>query len=90
MSSPFAVYVTAIGGPEVLKPQNIPRPVPKTTEVVIAHTAVAVNFVDIYLRAGQPHSHNPTPPFIPGVSAVGRIVAIGSEVKDLTVGQKAT
>ncbi|MEY3672752.1 MAG: quinone oxidoreductase Qor [Pseudomonadota bacterium] len=90
MSSPFAVYVTAIGGPEVLKPQNIPMPVPKPTEVVIAHTAVAVNFVEIYLRAGQPHSHNPTPPFIPGVSGVGRIVAIGSEVKDLTVGQKAT
>ena len=90
MSAPFAVFVTAIGGPEVLQAQPIPMPVPKADEVVIEHTAVAVNFVDIYLRAGQPHSHNPTPPFIPGVSGIGRIKAVGSNVKDLKIGDKAT
>ena len=90
ISAPFAVYVTAIGGPEVLKAQAIAMPVPGQDEVVIAQTAVAVNFVDIYLRAGQPHSHNPTPPFVPGVSAVGRVHAIGSNVRDIKVGDKAT
>ena len=88
--APFAVFVTAIGGPEVLKAQPIAMPVPGADEVVIEHTAVAVNFVDIYLRAGQPHSHNPTPPFIPGVSGVGRICAVGSNVHDMKIGDKAT
>ena len=90
MSNPFAVFVTAIGGPDVLKAQPISMPVPGADEVVIEQTAVAVNFVDIYLRAGQPHSHNPTPPFIPGVSGVGRIKAVGSNVHDLKIGDKAT
>lgn len=90
MSAPFAVFVTAIGGPEVLKARPIEIPTPAADEVVIKQTAVAVNFVDIYLRAGQPHSHNPTPPFIPGVSGIGRVIAIGSNVRELSVGDKAT
>jgi len=88
--SPFAVFVTRIGPPDVLKAQSIEMPVPAADEVVIEHTAVAVNFVDIYLRAGQPHSHNPEPPFVPGVSAIGRVVAVGADVKDVKVGDKAT
>jgi hypothetical protein len=36
----------------------------KDNEVLVEHTAIGVNFVDIYLRAGQAHSHNPEPPFI--------------------------
>lgn len=90
MQSPFAVFVTRIGGPDVLKAEPIDMPTPAADEVVIEHTAVAVNFVDIYLRSGQPHSHNPEPPFIPGVSGVGRVVAIGSDVTDLKVGDKVT
>lgn len=90
MQGAFAVYVTKIGGPEVLQAKPIDIPVPKPDEVVVEHTAVAVNFVDIYLRAGQPHSHNPEPPFIPGVSAIGNIVALGSDVKDLSIGDKIT
>lgn len=90
MQGAFAVYVTKIGGPEVLQARPIDIPVPKPDEVVVEHTAVAVNFVDIYLRAGQPHSHNPEPPFIPGVSAIGNIVALGSDVKDLSIGDKIT
>lgn len=90
MLGTFAVYVTEIGGPDVLKAKVIEMPRPKPDEVVIEHTAIAVNFVDIYLRAGQPHSHNPEPPFIPGVSAIGHVVALGDEVKDLKIGDKVT
>jgi NADPH2:quinone reductase len=49
MKAPYAVYVTKIGGPEVLQAQAIEMPVAKPNEVVIAHTAIAVNFVDVYL-----------------------------------------
>ncbi|MFO7747774.1 MAG: quinone oxidoreductase [Orrella sp.] len=90
MQTPFAVFVTEIGGPEVLQAKPIDMPEPGPDEVVIEQTAVAVNFVEIYLRAGQPHSHNPTPPFVPGVSGVGRVSAIGQSVNDVSVGDKVT
>ena len=88
MKAPYAVFVTKIGGPEVLVPKAIEMPRAGPREVVIEHTAIAVNFVDVYLRSGQPHSHNPEPPFIPGVSAVGRVVEVGSDVSFLKVGDK--
>jgi len=90
MQSPFAVFVTALGGPDVLQAQSLDMPVPADNEVLVEHTAVAVNFVEIYLRAGQPHSHNPTPPFVPGVSGVGRVLALGKAVVGLSVGEKVT
>jgi NADPH2:quinone reductase len=90
MQAPYAVYVTKLGGPEVLQAKPIDMPVAQANEVVIAHTAIAVNFVDVYLRAGQPHSHNPDPPFIPGVSGVGRIVEVGASVTGLAVGDLIT
>lgn len=90
MKAPYAVFVTKIGGPEVLVPKAIEMPRAGPREVVIEHTAIAVNFVDVYLRSGQPHSHNPEPPFIPGVSAVGRVVEVGSDVSFLKVGDKVT
>lgn len=90
MQSPFAVVVTALGGPEVLQAKPIEMPVPGEDDVVVEHTAVAVNFVEIYLRSGQPHSHNPTPPFVPGISGVGRVVAVGSAVAGVPLGAKVT
>jgi len=90
MHSPFAVFVTRLGGPEVLEARPIRLPKAKDDEVVIAHTAVAVNFVEVYLRAGQPHSHNPEPPFVPGVSALGEVIEVGKDVRDIKVGDKIT
>lgn len=90
MNTPYAVFVTRLGGPEVLQAKPIALPYPLPEQIVVEHAAMSVNFVDIYLRAGQPHSHNPTPPFIPGVSAVGRVVSIGSAVKNFEVGDRVT
>jgi NADPH2:quinone reductase len=90
MDHPYAVFVGRLGGPEVLEARPIAMPVAQPGHVVVAHTAVAVNFVDIYLRSGQPHSHNPEPPFIPGVSAVGKVAATGPQVEGLEVGDRVT
>lgn len=90
MEHPYAVFVTRLGGPEVLEARPISMPMAQLGQVVIAHTAVAVNFVDIYLRSGQPHSHNPEPPFVPGVSAVGKVVSIGPQVEGLEIGDRVT
>jgi NADPH2:quinone reductase len=82
------VSVTRLGGPEVMEAHRIPMPEPKPGEVLVANTAIGVNFVDIYLRSGQPHSHNPSPPFVPGVNAVGQVLAAGSQVHGLQPGDR--
>jgi NADPH:quinone reductase-like Zn-dependent oxidoreductase len=56
MEKPFAVFATRLGGPEVLEARTITMPEAHSGQVVIEHTAIGVNFVDIYLRSGQPHS----------------------------------
>jgi NADPH2:quinone reductase len=88
MDYPHAVSVTRLGGPEVMEAHRIPMPEPKPGEVLVANTAIGVNFVDIYLRSGQPHSHNPSPPFVPGVNAVGQVLAAGSQVHGLQPGDR--
>jgi NADPH2:quinone reductase len=88
MEHPYAISVTALGGPEVLKAMPIAMPEAGPGQLLVAHTAIGVNFVDIYLRSGQPHSHNPTPPFIPGVNAVGRVVAVGAGVEAFRPGDR--
>lgn len=45
-----AVHVTQIGGPEVLQPVTIERPIPKTCEALIKMTYSSVNFNDFMER----------------------------------------
>ncbi len=81
-----SVIIEGSGGPEVLKPTPTELLEPKANEVQIEHTAIEVNYIDIYHRMGRyPLSTNPK---IPGVSAVGNIVKVGSEVKDFSVGDR--
>jgi NADPH:quinone reductase len=90
MQPPYAVFVTRLGGPEVLEPRAIPMPTAQPGQLVLEHTAIGVNFVDIYLRAGQPHSHNPEPPFVPGINAVGRVIEVGRDVDGFQIGDRVT
>jgi NADPH2:quinone reductase len=88
MEHPYAISVTRLGGPEVMEAGRIAMPEAGPGQLLVAHTAIGVNFVDIYLRSGQPHSHNPEPPFIPGVNAVGRVLAVGAGVQEFKPGDR--
>jgi NADPH2:quinone reductase len=88
MKHPYAISVTRLGGPEVMEAVGIPMPQAGPGQLLVAHTAIGVNYVDIYLRSGQVHSHNPEPPFIPGVNAVGRVLAVGAGVQDFRPGDR--
>src|SRR6476659_7839259 len=90
MEHAYAMTVTRLGEPEVMEVRRIGMPQPRHNEVLIGHTAIGVNFVDIYLRSGQPHSHNPEPPFVPGVNAVGRVISAGADVSGLAPGDRVT
>src|SRR5271165_4447033 len=80
-----AIQVKQTGGPEVLEVVDLPVPQPKPNEVVIKVSASGVNYIDVYYREGR----YPAPvPFVPGQEAAGTVSAVGSEVKDIAVGDR--
>ncbi len=78
-----AVIVTANGGPEVLEVQERPVPEPGSGQLLVEVAAAGVNFIEIYQREGI----YPTPtPCGLGSECAGRVVAVGADVTDFTVG----
>lgn len=81
-----AIRIHETGGPEVLRWEDIDLAEPKQGEIRIRHTAVGLNFIDVYFRTGL----YPTPPlpFVPGLEAAGVVEAVGPGVTDLKVGDR--
>ena len=80
-----AVRIYAAGGPEVLKIENLELPDPTQGEVRIRHTAIGLNFQDIYARSGQYAAPMPTGL---GTEAVGVVEGVGQGVTDFKVGDR--
>ncbi len=80
-----AVRIYAAGGPEVLKIENLELPDPAQGEVRIRHTAIGLNFQDIYTRSGQYPAPMPTGL---GTEAVGVVEGVGAGVTDFKVGDR--
>lgn len=77
-----AIEVAEIGGPEVLRYVEKPRPSPGAGEVLIKSEAIGVNFIDTYFRSG----HYPREvPFVPGAEMAGTVTAVGDGVTTLKV-----
>ncbi|XP_027362339.1 uncharacterized protein LOC113869956 isoform X3 [Abrus precatorius] len=79
-----AMRVHDLGGPQVLKREDVEIGEPKEGEVRVRNKAIGVNFVDIYFRKGVYKA--PSLPFTPGVEAVGEVTAVGVGVADRQVG----
>ncbi len=75
---PKSVIIEKPGGPEVFKVVEKEIPKPGKGEVLVAHTAIGINFIDIYHRSGL--YPLPSYPTVIGVEAVGKIEAIGEGV----------
>lgn len=73
------------GGPEVLEWVEAPLPAPGPGEARIRHTAIGVNFIDVYHRSG---AYPVALPGCPGLEAAGVIEALGAGVEGLAVGQR--
>jgi NADPH2:quinone reductase len=83
---PHAIRVEQHGGPEVLRWTEVPMPEPAAGQVRVKHTAIGVNFVDAYNRAGiykPPHM-----PYTPGAEGAGIVDALGSGVTGLKAGDR--
>jgi NADPH2:quinone reductase len=82
-----AVEISRPGGPEVLKPATRPRPEAAPGEVLIKVAATGVNGPDLMQRKGL----YPAPagaPDLPGLEVSGEVVAVGSQVKRWSAGDK--
>lgn len=82
-----AWFVDRYGGPERLVLRERPDPVPGPGEVLVRTAAIALNFADLFVRAGV-YPHTPKPPFVPGMEISGTIEAVGDGVTDLDTGQR--
>jgi NADPH2:quinone reductase len=80
-----AIRVHAIGGPEVLKYEEVAPPSPGPEQALVRIEAVGVNFIEIYQRTGL---YQVPVPFIPGTEAAGTVVEIGPKVTTVTGGQR--
>jgi NADPH:quinone reductase-like Zn-dependent oxidoreductase len=75
------------GGPEVLEYTDIPDPKPGPGEVLVRVKAVALNHLDIWVRAGLPHLKISYPHLL-GSDIAGVVEALGPGVGDLAPGAK--
>src|ERR1700687_3031963 len=84
-----AIVVHEYGGPEVLKFEDYPDPVPGPGEVLVRVAAASVNPIDYKRRAGLTQNLYPLHfPGLIGVDVAGTVVKIGSEVEGFSVGDQ--
>ncbi len=84
-----AVVVHKYGGPEVLKFEDYPDPVPGAGEVLVRVAAASVNPLDYKRRAGLTDDYYPIHfPGLIGVDMAGTIVKIGPEVEGFSAGDQ--
>ncbi|EYU20203.1 hypothetical protein ABFS82_06G049600 [Erythranthe guttata] len=79
-----AIRIHELGGPEVMKWEDVEIGEPKDGEIKVKNKAIGLNFVDIYFRKGV--YKNPTIPYTPGVEAVGVVTAVGPGLTGIKVG----
>ena len=80
-----AIRFESVGGPEVLTLQEVKLPPPSDGQVKIRHTAIGVNFIDVYHRTGL----YPVPvPSGLGLEAAGVVEAVGPGVREWRTGDR--
>ena len=80
-----AIQIRQTGGPEAMEFATLPVPQPKPNEAVVKILAAGVNFIDVYHREGR---YKAPLPFVLGQEGAGVVSAVGSEVRDVAVGDR--
>lgn len=81
-----AIRIHKTGGPEVLKWEDVDVGDPGEGEIRVKHTAVGLNYIDVYFRSGL--YPGPELPFSVGLEACGVVEAVGAGVDDLKAGDR--
>jgi NADPH:quinone reductase-like Zn-dependent oxidoreductase len=77
----------AIRGEE-LRLEELPDPVPGSSEVVVAAAYAGINPADLAQRAGRYPAPPGAPQDVPGLEVAGRVVSRGDQVRDWQVGDR--
>ncbi len=80
-----AIRFHETGGPEVLRFEDVEVGKPAPDEAQVRHTAIGVNFIDVYDRTGL---YPTTLPSGLGREAAGVVTAVGRKAKGLRVGDR--
>jgi NADPH2:quinone reductase len=81
----IAIEISSFGGPDVLKPVELPRPAPQAGEIVVRVEAAGVSRADTMQRQGK----YPPPPgasSIPGLDLAGTVESVGPSVSNFKAG----
>ena len=80
------MLVSRFGGPEVLVAATVSALPPGHGEVRVRHTAIGVNYIDVYVRRGEYRMIDPPAP--PGMEAAGMVIDVGEGVAHLLPGDR--
>jgi len=80
------IVVERFGGPEVMHWERLSAPPPGVGEVRLKHSAIGLNYIDVYTRNG----YYPLiePPGVPGMEAAGLVLDIGPGVHGILPGDR--
>src|SRR5215467_1870245 len=81
----IAIEISSFGGPDVLKPVELPQPTPQAGEIVVRVEAAGVSRADSMQRQGK----YPPPPGasgIPGLDLAGTVDSLGADVSNFKAG----
>lgn len=81
-----AIRIHEHGGPEKMIWEEVPLPAPKPDEALVRHSAIGLNYIDVYFRTGL--YKLPSLPATLGMEAAGVVEAVGSEVTEVSVGDR--
>ena len=85
-----AAAIDRFGGPEVLRTQTIPVPIPGDDEVLIQLDTAGIGVWDPYVREGElMEEEEPRFPQVIGNDGAGTVVVAGAKVKRFHVGDRA-
>jgi NADPH2:quinone reductase len=85
MSTTDVIRIHRTGGPEEMVFETLDLSPPAAGQAQVRHTAIGLNFIDVYTRTGL---YPVAPPAVLGVEAAGVVEAIGEGVTGLRPGDR--
>jgi NADPH2:quinone reductase len=81
-----AIRIHEVGGPEVMRLEDVEVPPPQPDEAQVHHTAIGLNFIDVYDRTGL-YPQKAMPGGL-GREAAGIVTAVGSKSRGFRIGDR--
>jgi NADPH:quinone reductase len=85
MATTKAIRIHSVGGPEVMKWEEVELGEPGPGELLIRNTAVGLNYIDTYHRSGL---YPLQLPCVIGMEGAGVVEKVGPKVKEFAVGDR--